>query len=145
MRWKRYLFAGLCIQQDPTKLNDLGGVLGNIHAVFITRRSNVYHDITVEVRGLGRGGWLRCHDHSTLRGPAAQLSSRSVAWGVAALSCELTSGKGGRKERLFGSGCEGKARRRQRAGEWRAPDEGSFKLRGGEVGGGVSGNRDKTR
>lgn len=25
-----------------------------------------------------------------------------VAWGAAALCCELTSGKGGRKERLFG-------------------------------------------
>lgn len=125
-----YLFAGLCVQQDPTKLDDLGRVLGNIYAVLITRRGNVYHDIAVEVRCLRRGGGLGGHNHRMLREPAAQLSSRQVAWGVAALSCELTSGKGDRKKRLFGPGCEGKARGRQRAGEWGAPDEGSFKLRG---------------
>ena len=126
-----YLFAGLCVQQDPAELNDLSRVLGNIYAVFITRRCNVYHDIAVEIRCLRRGGGLGGHNHNMLRGPAAQLSFRLVAWGVTALSCELTSSKGRRKERLFGSGCEGQARGRQRAGERGAPDEGSFKLRCG--------------
>lgn len=68
-----YLFTGLCVEQDPPELDDLGGVLGHIDAVLITGRSNVYHDITVEVLRLGRGGGLGGHDHETLRGSAAQL------------------------------------------------------------------------
>lgn len=77
-----YLFAGLCVQKDPTKLDDLSRVLGNIYAVLITRRSNVYHDIAVEVRRLRRGGGLGGHNHNTLRGPAAQLSFRIMVRGA---------------------------------------------------------------
>ncbi len=61
MWWMWYLFARLGIKENPTKLNDLGGVLGNIDAVLITRCGYVYHHITFEVRRLGRGGGLGSH------------------------------------------------------------------------------------
>lgn len=73
MRWKQYLFARLCVQQDPAKLNDLGGVLGNIYAVLITRRSNVYYDIAVEVRCLRRGGGLGGHYHRIAEGTSCSV------------------------------------------------------------------------
>ena len=37
--WKargNHFFTGLCIQQDPAELNDLGRVLCDIYAMFIT-------------------------------------------------------------------------------------------------------------
>lgn len=46
-----YLVTSLRIQQDPSKLNDLGRVLCHIDAVFVAGGSYVYDDVTVEVRG----------------------------------------------------------------------------------------------
>lgn len=44
-----YLIATLCIKQDPAKLNYLSRVLGNIHAMFITRCGHMDDHITVEI------------------------------------------------------------------------------------------------
>lgn len=51
-----HLLAGLCVQQDPSQLNDLGGVLGHVHAMFVTRRSYVNDDVAVQITSLGRIG-----------------------------------------------------------------------------------------
>lgn len=50
------LFAGLCIQQDPSQLNDLGGVLGNVDAMLVTRRSYVNDNVAVQIAPLRRIG-----------------------------------------------------------------------------------------
>lgn len=44
-----YLIATLCIKEDPTKLNYFGRVLGNIHAMLITRCGHMDDHITVEI------------------------------------------------------------------------------------------------
>ena len=51
-----HLFEGVCIQEDPAKLNDLGRVLCNIYAMLIAGRSHVHDHIAVdaELRALLR-------------------------------------------------------------------------------------------
>lgn len=44
-----YLIATLCIKEDPAKLNYFGRVLGNIHAMLITRCGHMDDHITVEI------------------------------------------------------------------------------------------------
>lgn len=51
-----HLFAGLRIQQDPPQLNDLGGVLGHVHAMLVTRRSYVNDNVAVQIAPLRRIG-----------------------------------------------------------------------------------------
>ena len=53
---RAHLLAGLRVQQDPSQLNDLGGVLGHIHAMLVTRRSYVNDDVAVQITSLGRIG-----------------------------------------------------------------------------------------
>lgn len=48
-----YLLAVLGIQENPSELNDLGRVLGNVYAVLIAGGCNVDDDISVEVPLLG--------------------------------------------------------------------------------------------
>lgn len=72
-----------------------------------------------------------------LRGSQLSLTSLSVvAWGgefLHAASCRLTTGEATRVCVVdTGVDAEGKARGRQRAGDWGAPVEGELKLRGGE-------------
>lgn len=49
----------VAINENPAKLNDLGGILGHIYTVFIAGGGNVDHDVAVDVelRHL-----LRSHD-----------------------------------------------------------------------------------
>lgn len=44
-----YLIATLCIKEDPAKLNYFSRVLGNIHAMLITRCGHMDDHITVEI------------------------------------------------------------------------------------------------
>jgi len=50
-----YLITRLCIQEDPTKLDDLGRVLGHIYAMLITSRSDVNNNVPIEIRWCRRG------------------------------------------------------------------------------------------
>lgn len=47
------------INENPSKLNDLGGILCHIHTVFIAGGRNVDHDVAVDVE---LGHLLRSHD-----------------------------------------------------------------------------------
>lgn len=53
-----HLFERLCVKQDPSKLNNLGRVLGDVHAVLIASGCDVDHDIAVDVE-LVAGGRTR--------------------------------------------------------------------------------------
>ena len=44
-----YLITTLCIKEDPAKLNYFSRVLGNIHAMLITRCGHMDDHITVEI------------------------------------------------------------------------------------------------
>jgi hypothetical protein len=67
---RTHFFTRFGIEEYPSKLNDLGTVLGNIYAVFVAGRGYVDDDVSVEVGGLGTlrrhvgagvwGVWLRC-------------------------------------------------------------------------------------
>ncbi len=46
-----YLVQRVCVQQDPTKLNNLGGVLGHVHAVLVAGSGDVDDDIAVDLEG----------------------------------------------------------------------------------------------
>lgn len=46
-----YLLAGLCVEQNPTQLNDLGRVLGHVHAVLVAGGRDVDDDVAVELGG----------------------------------------------------------------------------------------------
>ena len=61
-----YLITTLCIKQDPAKLNYFSRVLGNIHAMLITRCGHMDDHITVEI------GFL----------PLIVCHSNIVTWGV---------------------------------------------------------------
>lgn len=45
-----HLLAGLCVEQDPTQLDDLGRVLGHVHAVLVAGGRDVDDDVAVELR-----------------------------------------------------------------------------------------------
>lgn len=51
-----YLVAGLGIEQDPAEFNDLGGVLGDIDAMFVAGRGDVDDDVAVQLGDGGRDG-----------------------------------------------------------------------------------------
>lgn len=44
-----HLVAGLCIQENPTKLYHLRRVLCNVNSVLITGSSNMNNDVSVEI------------------------------------------------------------------------------------------------
>lgn len=48
-----YLLTVLGIQENPSKLNDLGRVLGNVYSMLVAGCCNVDNDISVEVPLLG--------------------------------------------------------------------------------------------
>ncbi len=65
MKWDEqlvgtYLFEGVGIEQDPAKLNNLGGILCNIDTVLIASGSNVNDDVALhaELRALLRRHFL---------------------------------------------------------------------------------------
>jgi hypothetical protein len=45
-----YLLAGLGIQQDPAQFDDLGGILGDIDAMFVAGGRNVDNDVAIQLR-----------------------------------------------------------------------------------------------
>ncbi len=53
-----HLVESVRIQQDPAKLNNLGGVLGHIDAVFIASGGDVDDDVAVDLEG---GALLSSH------------------------------------------------------------------------------------
>jgi hypothetical protein len=44
-----YLLQVLSIKENPCQLNDFGGILGHVYAVFIASRRNVDNYITVDL------------------------------------------------------------------------------------------------
>lgn len=52
------LFESVGVKENPSKLNDLGRVLGNVDTVFITGGRNMDHDVAVDVE---LGHLLRRH------------------------------------------------------------------------------------
>lgn len=50
-----HLVAVLGVEQDPSKLDDLGRVLGNVDAVLVAGSCNMDDDVAVEVAALGLG------------------------------------------------------------------------------------------
>ena len=44
-----YLLGGFCVEQYPTQLNDLGGILGDKNAMFIAGSGYVYDDVAIQV------------------------------------------------------------------------------------------------
>lgn len=48
-----YLVERLGVDHDPAELNDLGRVLGHIHAVFVACGRNMDHDVSIGM------GWRR--------------------------------------------------------------------------------------
>lgn len=59
------LFKSAGINENPSELNDLGGVLGHIYTVFIAGGRNVDHDVAVDVE---LGHLLRSHDGNGFAG-----------------------------------------------------------------------------
>lgn len=51
-----YLITALCIKQDPSKLDNLGRILGHVDAVLITGGGDVDNDIAVEIPLLAGAG-----------------------------------------------------------------------------------------
>lgn len=43
------LLQAVSIKENPSKLNDFGGILGNVDAVFIAGSRNMDHDVAVDV------------------------------------------------------------------------------------------------
>ena len=44
-----YLLHGVSIEENPSQLDDLGGILGDIDAMLVTGGGNVDHDIAIDV------------------------------------------------------------------------------------------------
>lgn len=59
--WGAHLFAGLGIEQNPAKLNDLCRVFCDVYAVLVAGGGYVDDEVAVQVRGLGARGGLRGH------------------------------------------------------------------------------------
>lgn len=55
-----YLFKSLCIEQDPSQLNNLCRVLCDIYAVLVGCRRDCNNDIAVDVLALARGRRTHC-------------------------------------------------------------------------------------
>lgn len=54
-----YLVTGLCLEQNPSQLNDLGRILGDIDAMFVASGRYVNHHVAVKV--VGRSLWSSGH------------------------------------------------------------------------------------
>lgn len=67
------LFESVGVKENPSELNDLGGVLGNVDTVFITGGRNVDHDVAVDVE---LGHLLRRHDGGGFAGSGQVMFAR---------------------------------------------------------------------
>ena len=134
---KSYLLTRLCVQQDPPEFDHLRRVLRYVDAMLVARGGDVYHDISVEIGSLWCWGGLRGHFEGC-RGDLSYLSLLSRLLRGVECSCTLRAVglRQAKQTRVCvvdtGVDAEGKARGRQRAGDWGAPVEGELKLRGGE-------------
>jgi hypothetical protein len=61
-----HLFARLCVEENPTKLNDFCRVFGYVDAVLVAGRGYVDDDVSVEVGGLGARSRLGRHSYLCL-------------------------------------------------------------------------------
>lgn len=53
--WPSYFLAGVGIEQDPPKLDDLGRVFCNIYAMLVTGCSNMDHHVSIQIIRFLRG------------------------------------------------------------------------------------------
>lgn len=111
-----HLLARFGIEQYPSELNDLGRVLGDINTMLVAGCSDMYHHVSVEIRGLGAVGG---HDTGVI-GAGSVVSDCCL--GVVAVGYTLGVRERSRKEEM----CSVRSRGRRRA-------------RGGEGAGDVSG------
>lgn len=93
-----HLLERICVEQNPSKLNNLGRVLGDVDAVLIARRGHMDHDIAVDV-DLG----LRGHD-GRRRLRARDGRGRATSSAVDLVSLEERRGEGAAACDRAGSG-----------------------------------------
>lgn len=69
------LLQTVSIKENPSKLNDFGGILGNVDTVFIAGSRNMDHDVAVDVELR----LLRRHDGDGSAGSSQQTYARRRA------------------------------------------------------------------
>ncbi|KAK1247827.1 hypothetical protein MKX07_000715 [Trichoderma sp. CBMAI-0711] len=84
------LFESVGVKENPSKLNDLGRVLGNVHTVLIAGGRNMDDDVAVDVE---LGHLLRRHDGGGFAGSGQYLRDAGKGVEAATMAGSLATGR----------------------------------------------------